>query len=224
MGAAHVNRLLCSQDKKMNSEHLESNIDAIEKRIEALSRHQDQQKSFFDSMEGIRWKIVTAFGLGAAIALFISSTKCAISPENERTILLSSAFVIIVSVASLITQVRIYGLLHSTWRRIGLLQVEEANLIQRAYGLDENIKRLFVFPASVRIERPVYHLLTVHMATCIAFVCFIGIGVNSILRINGIDLNYLDLVIIILILTSIIWYVTYRYAKSLLVENEFKGT
>lgn len=194
--------------------------DKIEKQLEALSRHQDQQKAMFDSLEGIRWKFITSFGFGAGFALFFSS-KSFIYEENQRILFLSLVVVIIVSLASLVTQIRTYSLICATWHQIGLLQAEEAKLLHKLYDLEESLMNVLVFPGSTTIKSPIQHLLTVHMATCLIFCCFIGISLNIILSFNVINLYFLDFLIITGILLSLVWYVTVRYTKYLMKSSDF---
>jgi hypothetical protein len=77
--------------------------------IDLLSKHQDQQYKFLDSMEAIRWKFATAFGLGAFLAIVYASSS---GDTTGVKIRIGSIILMVVSIASLIVQIRIYGLVH----------------------------------------------------------------------------------------------------------------
>ena len=136
----------------------------VEKRIEALARHQDQQKAFLDSMEGIRWKFVTAFGFGAGFALFSSQGQTGAGGPASHT--LAGSVAIIISLTSIVAQIRIYALVHVLWNRIRCLQRAEAHLVSHLYGLSPALQAAFEFPHSAVEAGWLHHLLTVHMAIC----------------------------------------------------------
>lgn len=129
----------------------------LEKKLVILSNHQDQQTTFLNIMEGIRWKFVTAFGVGAGIALFFTTKE--VTPEQK---FIACCIVVIISLSGLITLIRIYGLVHAAWHRIECLQREEANIVQQLYGFRDSLKPAFEFPHANWRGRSIF---SVHMAT-----------------------------------------------------------
>jgi hypothetical protein len=170
-------------------------------------------------MEVIRWKFVTAFGFGAGFALFFIYIRGA---TPEQTVLIqnfSVAIVIIISIASIFTQLRIYGLVHSAWCRIECLQREEANLVEELYGLRNNLKEAFVFPHVTLPDKITSHLWTVHMATCSTFASFIGLGIAIIFHTE----RFCPFLIFIISSTAImglIWWRSVVYTNLLNKEIE----
>jgi hypothetical protein len=177
-----------------------------------LKEHQDQLLTFMNSMEDIRWKFVTAFGIGAGFSFFFASTKSDYTHTiTNRTT--ASLLLIIISIASLITQIRIYGLVHSAWCRIQALQRFETFLVKKLHR-NNNVDYLFEFP-HITFEQGlcgwISHLWTVHMATCMVFCFFISIGV--LIYNNLHDLKWCLMVGVIILFFC--WFVSLLYTKRL---------
>lgn len=143
--------------------------------IDLLSKHQDQQQKFLDSMEAIRWRFATTFGVGAFLAIVYAS-----SPGDSvgAKVKIGSIILMVVSIASLIAQIRIYGLVHCCWNQIRSLQLREAMITQELYGGDSLDSQAYHFPHSPFSRQSTSHFFTVHFACCIVFSTFLGIGLQ----------------------------------------------
>lgn len=143
--------------------------------IDLLSKHQDQQHKFLDSMEAIRWKFATAFGVGAFLAIVYASSP---GDTTGVKIRIGSIILMVVSIASLIVQIRIYGLVHCCWNRIQSLQLHEAMITQELYGSDSIDSQTYLFPHGSFSRHRLSHLFTVNFACCMVFSMFLGIGLE----------------------------------------------
>jgi hypothetical protein len=160
----------------------EDNYQKSLKLIEILSKHQEQEVTFLSILEGIRWKFITGFGAGAALALFLSYSK---DPKSLLNVWVGLPLVFILSLSSLITQIRIYGLVHCIWERIRSLQFHEATLVKDTFCYEDHIFKDFLSPHVSFKDYKISHLLTVHMACCFVFCGFIGIGSVLFIRLFG---------------------------------------
>jgi hypothetical protein len=147
----------------------------LEKRLAVLMQQQQRHKELLDTMENVRWKFVTAFGLGAGFALFKASAEDTAVNMNYLAIIL----VIVISTASLVAQIRIYSLVFSLWYRIRCIQKAEMQLMTRLYGeVDKSLQLAFEIPQVATTTHKIHHFMTVHMASCFVFCAFIGLGLS----------------------------------------------
>jgi hypothetical protein len=153
------------------------NMDFEQKRqlIDLLSKHQDQQQKFLDSMEAIRWKFATTFGVGAFLAIVYASSP---GDSTGVKIKIGSIILMVVSIASLIAHIRIYGLVYCCWNQIRSLQLREAMITQELYGGGSIDSQSYHFPHSPFSRQSTSHLFTVNFACCIVFSTFLGIGIE----------------------------------------------
>lgn len=129
-------------------------------------------------MESIRWKFSSAFGAGAIVGLFLSSSTDA-SPFR---FLAGLILVLGVSVAGLVTQVRIYALSVDLWRRILVLQRRENELLRELPEYASVELEEMRFPV-IGIERNrALNAVTVGMVSCMVFALLIGLVAALVLH------------------------------------------
>ena len=175
--------------------------------VKSLHFHQEQQLKMMELMEGIRWKFITAFGLGAGFAVFFAVTRKVSEEELSGAFVLSLCIVVIVSLAALVTQIRIYSIVHSTWDKLHDLQRIETKLMNDEMSLDRELMFTNVLPK----RRSWAHLLTVHMSSCFVFCGFISISVVMLLSSQSLALNIGVFMALLLFMMLIIWRVTCWY-------------
>jgi hypothetical protein len=139
--------------------------DLISKRIE-------QHITSLNLLENIRWRFITSFGIGAFIA-FLAST----SGLKEGNRIVTAILVIIVSVAGIISQIRIFGMMINLWNKIRNLQQEEVEITSKNNEPPENLEILKnLYLPEVENKRGPKYLFTVHMASCVVFSTLIGVA------------------------------------------------
>lgn len=180
---------------------------AVEKRIEMLIRVQGNHKELLDTMESMRWKFVTAFGLGAGFSLFSIKSESGIANLE----ILATLLTFVISLAGLIVQIRVYSIVHSLWLRIGCLRLDEIELTKSLYGtLSGSTCEALKVP--VAASRDAFsHLITVHIAVCFVFTSFIGLALMASLDTNRLLVGSATSVTILLVS----WLATIWYTRSL---------
>ena len=78
----------------------------------------DQHLKFFEIMERIRWQFTSAFGIGAALGLFLAI----VGESSLSKTIVGTILVLGLSIAGIIVQIRIYALVVVIWKRIIILQ------------------------------------------------------------------------------------------------------
>lgn len=139
--------------------------------IELLVRRQEQHMKFFDVLESIRWKFTTAFGAAALVGL--SQVFSSVDSADRRVA--GGVLTVAVSIAGIITQVRIFALVVTIWGRVLVLQHEESTMLRTRYQLSSKLAEAFLFPALRIPENKLLHLMSVGMASCFVFGLLVGI-------------------------------------------------
>lgn len=142
-------------------------LDLIQKRIE-------HHLKFFDSLENIRWKFTSGFGVGSAVALFLA----AVSESSVKKLLIAHVIVWTLSFAAIVTQVRIYALVVVIWRRILAIQEFEGRALRRMLPVDDALCEALYFPRVGVFRSRFLHLFTVGMVSCFVFAVLIGLSVG----------------------------------------------
>lgn len=185
--------------------------------IDLLSKHQDQQQKFLDSMEAIRWRFATTFGVGAFLAIVYATNP---GDSTGAKIKIGSIILMVVSISSLIAQIRIYGLVHCCWNQIRSLQLREAMITQELYGDDSIYSHAYLFPHNPFSRQRTSHLLTVHFACCIVFSTFLGIGLELHMHgLSDISRYFSSSVAVALLGILASWFLSDWYCRRIMKET-----
>lgn len=135
-----------------------------EKILNIASHRHTQMLNFWQCMEGIRWRFTSTFGIGAIVALFLSVDQV----DNEKS-LVALIVLFCLSIASIICQLRVYGVLTSMWRKMIILQRLELERLKEtgqfpSISLEDEIAFYFPQPISPKIR-----LFSVTGVSCSAF-------------------------------------------------------
>jgi hypothetical protein len=134
----------------------------------------DQHLRFFDTLERIRWQFTTAFGAGASAALFFAVED---RGGAKKTIALILVFGF--SLAGLVAQIRIFALISVLWKRMLTLQANEFNILQeRIKSESADLKKALSFPRLLVLDKRIFLILNVGMASCFLFSLLIGIAAS----------------------------------------------
>jgi hypothetical protein len=184
----------------------------LENVLEKLSKRQDQHIAFMNSLEQIRWQFTSAFGLAAILSLFFLSTTTA---NFER--IAAIVLILIVSLAGLITQIRIVGLFWKLWDKIIVLQKEESDILKESYKVREPIAKALIFPRIVKDPRTLDYLFTVHVANCLVFSSIFGLGLALGLGATTVNLwvSILIGVATTVLLLTISYTISMRYYRGM---------
>ena len=146
--------------------------------LKLISRRIDQHMGAVTLFENIRWRFITSFGIGAFIALFASASEV---KEGNRII--AVILVIIVSIAGIISQIRIFGLMINLFYKIRRLQQKELEESSKKWQLPEGIKEYLYLP-NVENKGRLRYLFTVHIASCFVFSSLIGAATYLLASLN----------------------------------------
>ncbi len=152
--------------------------DFNEKVFTSISNRQTQMMDFWKAMEGIRWRFTSSFGVGAIVALFLSIDQ--IDPEKS---LVPVIILFILSIASIICQLRIYGVLASVWQKVILLQKLEMRMLENLAqfpNLTEDEERAFYFPQPLPSKM---RLVSITGTSCSVFIMLAALALYLFMRI-----------------------------------------
>ena len=128
-----------------------------------LLQQQGELRAFLALMEGIRWKFLGGFGVGASIGVFITLAlgRTAELQHDVELITIGTVLSLLLSFSGLLIQIRVYCIICYLWNRIIELQGELARLML-ADGLAQEIAPRVILPYVTldREDRP--HFFTVH--------------------------------------------------------------
>lgn len=174
--------------------------------IDITSKRIEQYISAIGMLENIRWRFIASFGLGAFVALFIN--------QSDKKPIIAGILAIVVSIAGLVSQVRIFGLIMDIWARIRILQINEFDSFKKKSDDLSNIKSAFIFP-KIEVGKSKY-IYTVHMATCFVFASLIGISIYLITepdKVSSIPILVSTLLVICILMLSFL--ATSKYLNTL---------
>lgn len=152
-----------SKRKIMDTEISKSNDTALAN----ISMRIDQHIKFMDSMEQIRWRFTSAFGITALLTILFLSARLGVDDPIEKII--AYTFAVLISLSGLITQVRIIGLFWGQWHKIRILQDQQLRLLGSNEHINDEVISCWKFPP---IEAPVTFgkvFFTVHGVNCLLF-------------------------------------------------------
>ena len=138
--------------------------------ISRISCRIDQHMKFLDAMEQVRWRFTTAFGLTSLGAiLFLAYKLDSNSKANMDILLFSYGFAVLISLAGLVTQIRIIAIFWGQWHRIRELQRKEAFLLKENIYFDKGVDEVWMYPDMEAKSKTGKYFLTVHGANCMLF-------------------------------------------------------
>lgn len=143
--------------------------------LELIRTRQELHVKFFSVLDTVRWRFTSAFGVGAAVGVLSGfSSELAVPVKLAAQVL-----VVVLCLAGLVSQVRVYSLLVSQWNRLTELQHFEAEFLQKRGLGDASLYRALASPpVAVDINRLFYYS-TVGMASCVVFSAIMGVAVAS---------------------------------------------
>ena len=177
----------------------------------------DQHLKFFEIMERIRWQFTSAFGVGAALGLFLAL----VGESSVSKTIVGIILVLGLSVAGIIVQVRIYALVVVIWKRVLILQTCEARMIE-----DQSITEFadaLLLPRIGIFESKRLQLMTVGMVNCFIFSLIAGLSTGLVL--HKLDMTTVwsvavgSMVSIALAVLSL--SVSRRYVKAVEAKDDF---
>jgi len=138
-----------------------------------ISRRIEHHITTLSLLENVRWRFISAFGIGAFIALFASFYKI---PDDYK--FLAVILVYIVSLAGLISQIRIFGLMDNLLDKIRELQQIEFEKFskEKENAFLKEIERNLYIPTNNPQKSNGKYIFTVHMAACLVFSSLIGMA------------------------------------------------
>ncbi len=151
--------------------------------LEVLHKRIDQHLTYYDILEGIRWKFTAAFGTGAgaAIAFAVSKMTANAAAPDAGMVKVAAILVIVFSLASIITHIRIGGLMH--WLAIGMSDLQSVEFEVLEKSKEFGILQLDLKPCGLkkRLSFPDFSLLDKK------FLGVIDVGTASILLFSGLN-------------------------------------
>ena len=180
-------------------------LDQIDKQIDVHLR-------FMDSMEQIRWRFTSAFGITALVGLLFVSAKLGNGGLSKLETVAAYFIVAVISISGLMTQIRIIGLFWSQWHRIRELQLEKIKILEAGgTEISNAVKTIWCLPHIVPSENRDSLYFTVHEANCLLFSLFLSISVA--LTVNVLYQNSYLTGALILIGTLVLTYSGHRVGR-----------
>jgi len=186
-------------------------VDQLREVLAILRGRVDQHLRFFDTLERIRWQFTSAFGVGAGFGLFTI-----LAGESSITkVLVGHCLVIGLSLAALVTQIRIFALIVIIWTRILSLQEAEFGILRNNFAIQSGLQDALSIPKLKILQNKILYSLTVGMASCFIFALAIGISTALLLDLAGLApwlfVPSAALTIVLLMIASVIgskYYIT----------------
>ncbi len=145
--------------------------------LELIRNRQDLHVKFFSVLDTVRWRFTSAFGVGAAVGVLSG-----FSSELETPVKLAAQLLVVVlCLAGLISQIRVYSLLVVQWSRLMELQKLEAQFLREKNIGDYSLYRALASPSVAVNINGYFYYATVGIASCVVFAAIIGVAVVSIL-------------------------------------------
>ncbi|MBK8814326.1 MAG: hypothetical protein IPN42_01890 [Methylococcaceae bacterium] len=150
--------------------------------INHIDKQIDVHVKFMDSIEQIRWRFTSAFGITALAGLLFINGKAGL--EGFKIFEAAAYFIVlVVSIAGLITQIRIIGLFWSQWKRIRGLQLEKLSLLEKnEIIISDRIKSLWSLPYIIPKENQDGFYFTVHESNSLLFSMLISVSIALIVN------------------------------------------
>ncbi|WP_148040322.1 hypothetical protein [Marichromatium sp. AB31] len=147
--------------------------------LEQIDKQIDTHVRFMDSMEQIRWRFTSAFGITALVGLLVVSGKMADGRLDAVETVAAYAIIVAVALGGFITQIRIIGLFWSEWHKIRVLQNEKLKILgERSVKVSRKTREAWSLPHIVPPERSNKLYLTVHEANCFLFSLLLSVAVG----------------------------------------------
>lgn len=196
----------------------DNHVSPIDIRIVVKDRI-DQHLKFFEIMERIRWQFTSAFGIGAAIGLFLALAG---EPSISKTVV-GHVLVLGLSIAGIIVQIRIYALVVVIWKRIIILQEYEGQIVKEQVGNSYELTDALLLPRIGVFKSKRLHILTVGMVNCFIFSLISGLSTSLVLHKANILPFWSVMVggIFSLVLAVFSLLASNRYVKAVEAKDDF---
>lgn len=177
----------------------------------------DQHLKFFEIMERIRWQFTSAFGIGAALGLFLAL----VGESSISKTVVGIILVLGLSIAGIIVQIRIYALVVVIWKRIIILQKCEARMINEQ--VSNKLADALLLPRIGIFESKRLQLLTVGMVNCFIFSLVSGLSTGLVLHKLNVATFWSVTVgsIVSLVLTVLSLQLSRSYVKAVEAKDDF---
>lgn len=179
----------------------------------------DQHLKFFEIMERIRWQFTSAFGIGAALGLFLAL----VGESSLSKTIIGTILVLGLSVAGIIVQIRIYALVVVIWKRILILQHYERGMIKQQPEIERNLIDALLLPRIGIFDSKRFQVATVGMINCFIFSLVSGLSIVLVVhKLNASTYSALTAgTLITLILAGTSLSLSKRYVRAVEGEDDF---
>lgn len=140
-----------------------------EKLLSHIDTQIDSHLKFLDQIEQQRWRFTQAFGIAALIGLAFAGTTGSESQTSYDIKHLGYLLALMVSIAGIVTNIRIIGVYWAQWKRIRVLQKFKLEIMKPA--LSDEVQKSWCLPEIVPNDAKFFKKLTVHEANCLLFSC-----------------------------------------------------
>tara|TARA_R110002111_G_scaffold164386_3_gene230552 strand:- start:6950 stop:7558 length:609 start_codon:yes stop_codon:yes gene_type:complete len=155
---------------------------SVDEVVDLIGKHQIEQREFWESLELIRWKFISVFGLGGIISLFGGDGIMPLAKSSSTVLWLFGS---VISFAAIIVQIRICSVLDLTWHRITVLQNLKIAYLKNRMTEYSELPEHLAFPEAGNIHKQVIiHLFSVHSAVCGVFATLLGISLSELTGIS----------------------------------------
>ncbi len=142
--------------------------------LSALDKAYDRQRDFMDNIEQMRWKLTSALGIGAFAAFLIKAFsqtgKSATPTTSHELIIATTAIVLVICIAGIISQIRILQLFGQSWRKMVAIQKKEISIRNLNQELPEiTSDNYLVIPEPFENPSTYSKFVTIHSANCLVF-------------------------------------------------------
>jgi hypothetical protein len=138
----------------------------------------DQHLKFFEIMERIRWQFTSAFGIGAALGLFLAI----VGESSLSKTIVGTILVLGLSIAGIIVQIRIYALVVVVWKRIIILQDCERRMVKDQLDAEYDFTDALLLPRIGIFDSKRLHIVTVGMINCFIFSLVSGLSIGLVVH------------------------------------------
>lgn len=179
----------------------------------------DQHLKFFEIMERIRWQFTSAFGIGAALGLFLAL----VGESSLSKTIIGTVLVLGLSVAGIIVQIRIYALVVVIWKRILILQNYERGIVKQQAETNHSLVDALLLPRIGIFDSKRFQVVTVGMINCFIFSLVSGLSIVLVVhKLQGSAFSAVAAgVFITLILAGVSLRLSKRYVRAVEGEDSF---
>ncbi|MDY6881951.1 MAG: hypothetical protein SV686_17085 [Thermodesulfobacteriota bacterium] len=184
-----------------------------EKLLSHIDTQIESHFKFLDHIEQQRWKFTQAFGIAALTGLVFAGAF----PELEKGFdikHLGCLLALFVSIAGILTNIRIIGVYWAQWEKIRVLQNFKATKME--LSLVGDVQNSWSLPEIVPRDDNILKKITVHESNCLLFSCLFSCSLTLMIdKCMGTGAIPVPVqVILVSIATCIITYICHKLGRS----------